>query len=137
FTSAVLGPGDETLVLSEGRGTEASVQVFHVGSRVLLDAFEGDLVSSRERNQRRAVEEVPGLRAISPSGEQLAYRTTAGSLSVRMLAEQGSCLVRNTNRMGTGAEPSRRAGDHAVAGFSADGLLYAEYTVGTSDSFVY
>lgn len=137
FTSVAFGPGDATLVLSEGRGLEASVVVFDVGTRELVDAFEGDLVSSRERNRRRAVEEVPGLHAISPSGAELAYRTTSGSLAVRMLGQQRSCLVRNTNRLGTGTEPSRRAGNHAVAGFGADGMLYAEYTVGASDSFVY
>lgn len=137
FTSVVFGPGDGTLVLSEGRGAAASVLVFDVGSRVLLDAFSGDLVSSREQNDHRALEQVPGLHAVSPSGEQLAYRTTSGSLAVRHLGEQSSCLVRNTNRLGTGNEPSYRAGDHAVAGFGADGMMYAEYDVGASESFVY
>jgi YD repeat-containing protein len=137
FTSVVFGPGDGTLVLSEGRGAAASVLVFDVASRVLLDAFAGDLVSSREQNDHRALEEVPGLHALSPSGEQLAYRTTSGALAVRHVGEQSSCLVRNTNRMGTGKEPSHRAGDHAVAGFGADGMMYAEYAVGASASFVY
>jgi YD repeat-containing protein len=137
FTSVVFGPGDGTLVLSEGRGIEASVLVFDVGSRQLVDAFAGDVVSSREQNDHRALEEVPGLHALSPSGEQLAYRTTAGALAVRHLGEQSSCLVRNTNRLGTGKEPSERAGDHAVAGFGADGMMYAEYRVGTSASFLY
>lgn len=137
FTSVVIGPDDRSLVVSEGRGTDASVLVFDVGSRVLVDAFAGDLVSSREQNDHRALEELPGLHALSPAGEQLAYRTTAGSLAVRELESQSSCLVRNTNRMGTGEAPSRRAGDHAVAGFAADGMMYAEYTVGASDSFVY
>lgn len=137
FTSVVIGPGDGTLVVSEGRGKEASVLMFDVKSRELVDAFAGELVSSREQNDHRALEELPGLHALSPAGEQLAYRTTAGSLAVRQLEAQSSCLVRNTNRMGTGDEPSRHAGDHAVAGFAADGMLFAEYTVGTSDSFVY
>jgi hypothetical protein len=137
FTSVVLGPGDGTLVVSEGRGAGASVLVFDVASRELVDAFAGDLVSSREQNDHRALEEVPGLHALSPTGEQLAYRTVAGSLAVRHMGEQSSCLVRNTNRMGTGEEPSRRAGDHAIAGFAADGMVFAEYTVGASDSFVY
>lgn len=137
ITSVVFGPGDGTLVVSQGRGTEASVLVFDVGSRELMDAFAGDLVSSREQNDQRALEPVPGLHALSPSGEQLAYRTTAGSLAVRELEQQSSCLVRNTNRLGTGDEPSRRAGNHALAGFGADGMMYAEYTVGASESFVY
>lgn len=137
FTSVVFGPGDGTLVLSEGRGTEATVLVFDVTSGTLLDAFAGDLVSSREQNDHRALEEIPGLHALSPSGEQLAYRTTSGALAVRTMGEQSSCLVRNTNRLGTGNEPDRRTGDHAVAGFAADGMLYAEYTVGASQSFVY
>lgn len=135
--SVVFGPGDATVVLSAGTGVDASVMVFDVGNRELLDAFTGELISSRERNDRRAVEEVPGLHAISPSGEQLAYRTPSGSLAVRQLLTQSSCIVRNTNRLGTGAEPSRNASNHALAGFGADGMLFAEYTVGSTDSFVY
>lgn len=137
FTSVVLGPGDGSLVVSEGRGAGASVLVFDVESGELLDAFAGDIVSSREHNDHRALEEVPGLHALAPGGDELAYRTTAGSLAVRELGQQSSCLVRNTNRLGTGEEPSRRAGNHAIAGFGADGMMYAEYTVGASDSFVY
>lgn len=137
FTSVVFGPGDATLVLSEGRGDDASVLVFDVASGTLIDAFAGDVVSSHERNGHRALEEVPGLHALSPSGEQLAYRTTSGALAVRRVGEQSSCLVRNTNRLGTGNEPSNRGGDHAIAGFSADGMIYAEYRVGASESFVY
>ncbi|MCA9710466.1 MAG: hypothetical protein KDK70_31790 [Myxococcales bacterium] len=137
FTSAVFGPGDQTLVLSEGRGTDASVLVFDVESSTLVDAFAGDLVSSMPQNDHRAMDQLPGMHAVSPSGEHIAYRTTSGALAVRMLGAQSSCLVRNTNRLGTGREPARAAGDHAIAGFSADGILYAEYTVGASDSFVY
>lgn len=137
FTSVVIGPDDASLVISEGRGTEASVLVFDVASTTLVDAFEGEVVSARQENQRRALEELPGLHALSPSGEQLAYRTTAGSLAVRQLGEQSSCLVRNTNRLGTDREPTRRVGDHAAAGFSADGIIYAEYTVGAAESYVY
>jgi hypothetical protein len=137
ITSVVFGPGDGSLVVSEGRGVEASVLVFDVGTRELMDAFAGDVVSSRAQNDQRALEQLPGLHALSPSGEHVAYRTTAGSLAVRQLEQRSSCLVRNTNRLGTGEEPSRRAGDHAVAGFGADGLVYAEYTLGASESFVY
>lgn len=137
FTSVVFGPADDTLVLSEGRGTEASVLVFDVDTRVIFDAFAGDLISSRTENDHRAIEEVPGLHALSPGGEQMAYRTTSGSLAVRKLDTRSSCVVRNTNRLGTGRTSARRGGDHAVAGFSADGLLYAEYTVGAAKSFVY
>lgn len=137
FTSVVFGAGDQTLVLSEGRGTDASVLVFDVDSRQLVDAFAGDLISSRTENDHRAIEQIPGLHALSPSGEQIAYRTTSGALAVRTLGAQSSCLVRNTNRLGTGRTPTRRAGDHAVAGFASDGILYAEYDVGTTGSFVY
>ncbi|MEM9462631.1 MAG: hypothetical protein AAGF11_51260 [Myxococcota bacterium] len=137
FTSVVFGAGDQTLVLSQGRGADASVLVYDTEDHLLVDAFAGDLISSRTENEYRAIEELPGMHAVSPSGEQLAYRTTSGALAVRRLDTQTSCLVRNTNRMGTGRTRTRRAGDHAVAGFSADGLLYAEYTVGASDSFVY
>jgi hypothetical protein len=137
LTSVVFGPGDASLVVSEGRGADASVLVFDVAGGALMDAFAGDLVSSHEQNDHRALEEVPGLHALAPGGDELAYRTTAGSLAVRQLGQQSSCLVRNTNRLGTGEEPSRRAGNHALAGFGADGMMYAEYTVGASDSFVY
>ena len=137
FTSVVLGAHDGTLVVSEGRGGDASVLVFDVESRTLVDAFAGDMVSSRQQNDHRALEEVPGLHAVSPGGEQLAYRTIAGSLAVRHLEEQSSCLVRNTNRMGTGEEPSRNAGSHAIAGFAPDGMMFAEYELGAGDSFVY
>lgn len=137
LTSVVFGPGDASLVVSEGQGVDASVLVFDVAGGALMDAFAGDLVSSHAQNDHRALEEVPGLHALAPGGDELAYRTTAGSLAVRQLGQQSSCLVRNTNRLGTGEEPSRRAGNHALAGFGADGMMYAEYTVGTSDSFVY
>ncbi len=138
LTSVVIGPRDATLVVSEGRGADASVLVFDVGSGQLADAFSGELVSSREQNDHRALEELPGLHAIAPGGDALAYRTTAGSLAVRSLSEGSSCLVRNTNRLGTGDDGgSRRAGNHAVAGFAADGLLFAEYQIDASESFVY
>ena len=45
--------------------------------RRVVDAFAGNLVSSRQQNNHRALEEVPGLHALSPGGEQLAYRTIA------------------------------------------------------------
>lgn len=137
FTSVVLGPGDGSLVVSEGRGADASVLVFDVESGELMDAFSGDLVSSRAQNDHRALEEVPGLHALAPGGDQLAYRTAAGSLAVRQLEQQTSCVVHDTNRMGTGREPSGNEGNHAIAGFAADGMLFAEYTVGASNSFVY
>jgi YD repeat-containing protein len=137
FTSVVLGPGDGSLVVSEGHGADASVLVFDVESGELLDAFSGDLVSSRAQNDHRALEEVPGLHALAPAGDQLAYRTAAGSLAVRQLELQTSCVVHDTNRMGTGREPTGGDGNHAVAGFAADGMVYAEYTVGASQSFVY
>ncbi|MEX1368122.1 MAG: hypothetical protein AB1Z98_33645, partial [Nannocystaceae bacterium] len=137
FTSIVIGPGDGTLVVSEGSGTEATVLVFDVRAKMLVDAFEGEVVSARQENQRRALEEVPGLHAVSPSGDQLAYRTTSGALAVRQLGTQSSCLVRNTNRLGTARQPTRDVGNHDTAGFSADGIIYAEYNVGASDSYVY
>ncbi len=137
FKSIVFGPGDATLVLSEGDGADAAVLVFDVGSRNMVDAFAGEVISSHEQNSSRKLEELPGLHALSPSGSQLAYRTVSGSLAVRHLGTQSSCLVRNTNRLGTGDEPNAREGNHALAGFSAAGVIYAEYTVGTSQSFVY
>lgn len=137
FTSIVFGPDDRTLVVSEGRGASASVFVFDVSNANVIDAFEGELISSRQENQHRAIEELPGLHAVSPSGERLAYRTASGALAVRRVGAQTSCLVRNTNRLGTDREPTRNVGEHSVAGFSADGILYAEYNVGAGDSHVY
>ena len=137
ITSVVFGPGDANVVVSEGRGTEATVMLFDVEHTELVDSFAGEVVSAREENRRRALEELPGLHAFSPNGEQLAYRTTSGSLAVRHLELHGSCMVRNANRLGTDREPTRDVGDHAVAGFSDDGIVFAEYTVGRSDSYVY
>ena len=137
FKSIVFGPNDATLVLSEGRGDDARVLVFDVGTMILIDAFEGEVISSREQNDANSIEELPGLHALSPSGEHIAYRTVSGALAVRQLTVQSSCLVRNTNRLGTGREPRRNDGNHPVAGFSASGVIYAEYSVGQSDSYVY
>ncbi|MEM7159263.1 MAG: hypothetical protein AAF799_40875 [Myxococcota bacterium] len=137
FTSVVFGPGDGTLVLSSGKGRDASVIVVDVATTTVIDAFEGDVISAPQDNDKRAVEEFPGLHAISPSGDQIAYRTVSGSLAVRRLGTQSSCLVRNTNRLGTGRDPGNNDGNHVAAGFSADGIIYAQYRVGTAQSFVY
>lgn len=137
FSSVVFGPDDRTLVVSEGRGAGASVFVFDVSTGQLFDAFEGEVISAREENNGRAAEELPGLHALSPSGDRLAYRTTSGALAVRSLHEASSCLVRNTNRLGNNRTTRRKVGNHAVAGFSADGILFAEYHVGAGASHVY
>ena len=68
---------------AEGRGAEATVLVFHVKSGELIDRFQGEVVSSRQENNRRAIEELPGLHAVAPSGDRLAYRTVSGALAVR------------------------------------------------------
>ena len=137
FSSVVFGPGDGTLVLSSGKGRDASVLVVDIATTTVIDAFEGDVISAPQDNDKRATEEFPGLHAISPSGDQIAYRTVSGSLAVRRLGEHSSCLVRNTNRLGTGRDPGNNDGNHVAAGFSADGIIYAQYAVGTDQSFVY
>lgn len=116
FSRVVLTPGDERVVATSGEGADAQTLVFDVKDGGLLDRFPGGAISGL-----MAEAELPGISAVSPDGSHLAYRTVSGSLALRALDTQSSCLVR-----------SDAAGDHTLAGFGADGTLYLESATGTA-----
>lgn len=118
FSSVLMTPDDAHVIATSGEGDDATTVVFDVDSRTLLDRFAGAAVSGR-----RTGEEIPGLRGVSPDGSHLAYRTPTGALAMRDLDLQGSCLVRSSN-----------AGDHRVAGFAPNGMLYMEASEGLGKS---
>jgi len=107
---ALLTADDERVVVTAGSGDSAETFVFGVPDGELLDRFVGAIVSGTKLG-----EEVPGLRGASPDGSHAAYRTASGALAMRALDLGSSCLVRSST-----------AGDHRVAGFAADGVLFAE-----------
>lgn len=121
FSRVTLTPRDDMVIATAGEGTDAETFVFDVASGKLLDRFAGAAISGRA-----AGEELPGLRAVSPDGSALAYRTPGGAVAMRGLDTQGSCLVRSAGRT-----------PHSVAGFSADGVLYMEANAGGGDSQIY
>ena len=110
FSRVVLSPGDERIIATSGEGNAAQTLVFSVPDGTLIDRFSGAAVSGRG-----ASEEIPGLRGVSPDGSHLAFRTPTGALAMRNLDLQASCLVR-----------SATAGDHQIAGFAPNGVLYME-----------
>lgn len=114
FSRVMLTPGDELVVATTGEGDDAETLVFGVPDGRLRDRFEGAAVSGRAPR-----EELPGLRSISPDGSAVAYRTPTGALALRSLDTQSSCLVRSST-----------AGDHRLAGFAANGVLYMEASEG-------
>jgi hypothetical protein len=110
FSRVMLSPGDAMVIATSGEGEDAETFVFDTDDGTLLDRFSGAAVSGRARG-----EELPGMRAVSPDGSALAYRTPGGAIALRSLDAQSSCLVR-----------SSAGGGHEVAGFSASGVLYME-----------
>lgn len=110
FSRAVLSPGDTMVIATAGDGERAETFVFDTEDGTLIDRFGGAAISGRVRG-----EELPGMRAVSPDGSALAYRTPQGSLALRSLDVQSSCLVRSAS-----------SGGHELAGFSASGMLYLE-----------
>lgn len=107
----VMTPGDEHVAVTLGSGDSAYTLVFRVPDGALVDRFEGALVSGREE-----MTETVGLRAVSPDGSHLAYKTHAGSIALRELGTASACLVRSAHT----------SGETTLAGFSAEGLLYFE-----------
>jgi len=111
----VVSPRDEHVSITVGEGDNAKTLVFRVPDGSLLDRFDGALVSGRE-----ALTETVGMRAVSPDGSHLAYRTAAGSVALRDVEHNSACLVRSAST----------SGKTALAGFSAEGKLYFESDLG-------
>ena len=116
----MLTPDDERIIATSGTGDDAQTLVFAVPSGELIDRFAGGAVSGRKSG-----EEMPGLRGVSPDGSHVAYRTPTGALAMRSLDTHASCLVRSST-----------AGDHEVAGFAANGMLFMEANEGVGASRV-
>lgn len=118
-----LTAGDEFVVLTAGSGDDTETFVFSVPDGALVDRFLGGAVPGVSR-----LDALPGLRATSPDGSHLAYRTASGALALRDLQGATSCLVRSAS-----------GGDHSVAGFAADAMLYmqADQDLGNSHVFAF
>lgn len=114
FSRVVLTPGDERVVATSGEGRSAETFVFSTSDGTLIDRFAGAAITGR-----RPLEDIPGMRAVSPDGSHVAYRTPSGAIALRNVDTQGACMVRGAN-----------AGEHTLAGFSAHGLLYIESETG-------
>lgn len=117
----VMGPRDEHVAITLGHGDTAETLVFRIPDGALLDRFSGELISGRDD-----LTETAGLRAVSPDGSHLAYRTPAGSVALRDLESASACLVRSANT----------AGNTTLAGFSAEGVLYFESERGPGRSAI-
>lgn len=115
--------GDEFVVVTAGSGDDTETFVFSVPDGGLVDRFLGGAVPGASR-----LDALPGLRAASPDGSHLAYRTASGALALRDLQGASSCLVRSAS-----------GGDHSVAGFTADAMLYmqADHGLGSSHVFAF
>jgi hypothetical protein len=107
----VITPRDELVAVTYGEGDNAWTKVFRVPDGKRVQIWKGAMVSGRAD-----VGELPGLRAVSPDGSHIAYRTEQGSLAMRSLDAHSSCLVRSSLHDST----------TRLAGFSADGVLYFE-----------
>ncbi len=116
----VVTPRDEHVAVTLGHGDNADTLVFRVPDGALVDRFSGEMVSGRDD-----MTELPGLRAVSPDGSHLAYKTAAGSLALRDVDTGSACLVRSAS-----------AGEVRMAGFSAHGLLFFEAQVSVGASAV-
>jgi hypothetical protein len=121
FSRITVTPRDDMVIATAGEGEDAETFVFDVATSSLLDRFRGAAISGRASG-----EDLPGMRAVSPDGSALAYRTPMGAVALRGLDTHSSCLVR-----------SAAGGSHAVAGFSADGVLYLEADEGAGRSQVF
>ena len=117
----VITPRDEFVAVTYGEEDTAYTQVFRVPDGKKLQGFVGAMVSGRDD-----LSEVPGMRAVSPDGSHIAYRTEQGSLAMRSLLSHSSCLVHS----------SRAGSSTRLAGFSADGVLYFETEDGPGQSSV-
>jgi hypothetical protein len=121
FTQVELTADDGHVIATSGSGDDAETFVFEVGSGLLVDRFLGAAVTGAHE-----LESMAGMRASSPDGSHLAYRTPSGALALRDLLGASSCLVRSSS-----------AGDHSVAGFAADGMLYMQADAAAAESHVF
>jgi hypothetical protein len=103
-------PTDAQVIATSGEGSEARTLIYDVSNLNQVANFAGEVVT-----KHAALEDVPGLSAVSPDGSHLAYLTSDGGLALRNLETQRSCLVRSSN-----------AATHLLAGFAADATLYFE-----------
>ncbi len=103
-----ISPGDTHVALTVGE--EPETLVFDTPTMTLRDQFFGALAAGRAD-----LEDIPGLASFSADGTRLAYQTSRGALAIRDVETAGSCLVRSSTE-----------GQHAIAGFAASGILYAE-----------
>lgn len=120
-TRIVIGPRDEHVAITLGHGDTADTLVFRIPDGSLIDRFAGEMVSGRED-----LTELVGMRAVSPDGSHLAYKTAAGSIALRDVDTSSACLVRSASA----------AGEVRVAGFSAEGTLYFESEVGIGNTTI-
>jgi len=121
FSRVELTAGDARLVATSGDAEDGETFVFDVRTGSLVDRFVGAAVTGL-----RDLESVAGLRATSPDGSHLAYRTSTGALALRDLQSHSACLVRSAS-----------AGDHRIAGFAADGTMYMQAELALSESRVF
>lgn len=110
-------PTDVSVIASTGGSTPHTL-IFNVGDARRVANFEGAVV-----NAHADFEQIAGLSPISPSGTHLAYITPRGSLALRNLDTQQSCMIR----------PAASA-EHELAGFGADGTLYFESLEGNASA---
>ncbi|MBV1861276.1 MAG: hypothetical protein KUG77_22855 [Nannocystaceae bacterium] len=120
-TRIVIGPRDENVAVTLGHGDTAQTLVFRIPDGELVDRFDGALISGRED-----LTETTGLRAVSPDGSHLAYKTAAGSIALRDISSGSACLVRS----------AKTSGSTRLAGFSAEGLLYFESELGPGETSI-
>ncbi len=120
-TRIVVGPRDEKVAITLGHGDSAQTLVFRIPDGELVDRFNGELISGRED-----LTETTGLRAVSPDGSHLAYKTAAGSVALRDISTGSACLVRS----------AKTSGNTRLAGFSAEGLLYFESELGPGETSI-
>ncbi|MBK6916871.1 MAG: hypothetical protein IPH07_05685 [Deltaproteobacteria bacterium] len=109
---------DAYVVVTSGEGEGAETSVYGIPDGDRVDRFSGSAV-----NGNVPLEVLPGLRATTPDGVHLAYRTSTGALAMRELGAGSACLVRSAS-----------AGDHSLAGFAADGMLYMQADGAYSES---
>lgn len=120
-TRVVVSPRDEHVSITLGHGDSAQTLVFRIPDGELLDRFDGELVSGRDD-----LTETVGLRAVSPDGSHLAYKTAAGSIALREIGTNSACLVRSATSNGQAN----------IIGFSAEGKLYFESEFGPGETAV-